>query len=87
MSPVLTLVLREPAWPDLHGRDVIHLANDTRIEIAGLEGGMASGLPSVAMRLDLPDGRVVVAETSLVLFLTAADGLKARYGDPREEMA
>ena len=26
---------------------------------------------------------VVIAETTLALFLTAADAFKARYGDPR----
>jgi hypothetical protein len=35
------------------------------------------------MRIDLDDGSVVLAETSLALFLTVADGLRARYGDPR----
>jgi len=28
---------------------------------------------------------VVLAETSLALFLTAADALRARHGDPRQE--
>jgi hypothetical protein len=72
------------AYPDLVGREVIHLGNDSPpIGITGLEGGMASGAPSVMIRLDLPDGRTVLAETSLKLFLTAAEALMARYGDPR----
>jgi hypothetical protein len=80
--PSMNIVLQEPAWPELRERtDVIHTTGP--IGIAGLEGGMESGKPSVALRIDLPDGRVVLAETSLSLFLTAADALRARYGDPR----
>ncbi len=69
-------------WPDLLKREVISI--DNRFEIAGLSNGMSKGDPSVAFRFDLPDGRIVFAQTSLKLFLTAADMLKARYGDPRE---
>ena len=88
MSAILSVILAEPAWPDLLERtdDVYHLAGGSHIQVTGLEGGMQSGRPSVAIRLDLEDGRVVLAETSLALFLSAADALKARYGDPREEM-
>jgi hypothetical protein len=61
------------------------LAHTTEpLRIGGLAGGMGSGKPSVAIAAFLPnDGGCVVAETSLALFLTAADALKARYGDPR----
>jgi hypothetical protein len=88
MSLVLSVVLQEPAWPDLRDRrdDIIHEAGGAHMEITGLDGGMHSGKPSVAVRLDLENGKVLIAETSLALFLTAADALKARYGDPREEM-
>lgn len=60
-----------------------HVAVDGEIEIGGLDGGMSSGKPSVAFCFGLPSGEVVLAETSMALFLTAADALKARYGDPR----
>jgi hypothetical protein len=33
--------------------------------------------------LDMGQDEVLVAQTTLALFLTAADVLKARYGDPR----
>jgi hypothetical protein len=62
---------------------LIHLSNDADIAVTGLEGGMQSGDPSVAFIFGLPDGRKVFAETSLRLLLMAADGFKARYGDPR----
>ncbi len=71
-------------WPDLKDKEVITSENIANpLQITGLAGGMASGKPSVTLRIDLADGRVVLAQTSLALLLTAADGLKARYGDPR----
>lgn len=54
------------------------------ITVAALEGGMASGKPSICIGMFLPnDGGCVVGETSLALFLAAADAFKARFGDPR----
>jgi hypothetical protein len=79
--PSIRLELTEPAWPELRDKAVIHVKDPLRI--TGLVAGMASGAPSVAIRLDLPDGQIIVAETSLQLFLAAADALKAKYGDPR----
>lgn len=71
------------AWPDLADKGKkVHWVEDT-IEVSALVGGMASGKPSVGLRLNLPDGSVCIAQTSLALFLTAAEALKARYGDPR----
>lgn len=60
---------------------IVHVTDP--ITVAGLTGGMTSGKPSVALLVPLPDGRTVVAETSLALFLTAADALRSRHGDPR----
>jgi hypothetical protein len=81
----LHLFLDEPAFPDLadHPERVIHVT--TPLSLAGLAGGMASGKPSVALRVDLPDGRVVLTETSLALLVAAVKGLMARYGDPTKE--
>ena len=55
--------------------------DDTPITITTLEGGMQSGAPSVGFIFDLPDGRKVFAQTSVRLFISAADAIKARYGD------
>ena len=55
------------------------------IVVGGLEGGMASGNPSVALLIETEPAAVIMAETSLKLFLWAADVLKAKYGDPRVE--
>lgn len=72
-------------WPDLAEKfktgKAQHIESD--IGVTAIAGGMASGAPSVALRFELADGTTVVAETSLALFLTAADAMKARYGDPR----
>jgi hypothetical protein len=75
--------LAPPTEDRLADGTLIHLGNDAAIEIGGLEAGMASGRPSLAFCFTLPDGRVVLAETSLVLFLAAADAFRARFGDPR----
>lgn len=63
--------------------DLIHLGADASIEIGALPAGMESGKPSIAISFALPDGRVVLAESSLQLLLTAADAFRAKYGDPR----
>jgi hypothetical protein len=75
----------EPTWPDLAEKAAEGMLHHvTRaISVAGLDHGMSSGKPSVAIRIDLNDGTSVLAETSLALFLTAADGLRAKFGDPR----
>lgn len=80
--PTIDIVLREPTWPDLADKPNVHHVTEP-IGITGLVGGMTSGAPSVALRIDLSNGDTVIAETSLKLLLTAADALKAKYGDPR----
>lgn len=50
--------------------------------VGGIPQGMASGAPSVAIIIPLPDGSVVFAETSLALFVSAADVLRAAYAPP-----
>lgn len=62
---------------------LIHLDGTAPIDVGALPRGMRSGEPSIAFCFRLPNRKVVLAETSLRLFLTAADGFKARYGDPR----
>lgn len=60
--------------------EVVHLGNDApAIKLTVLDGGMASGLPSVAFGFKLPDGRFVIAETSARLIVAAGRGLAARY--------
>jgi hypothetical protein len=64
--------------------DVIDLAAGS-FTIAGIPDGTASGAPAVALVFPLPDGHVAVAQTTLALFLTATDALRARHGDPRND--
>lgn len=78
----MNLIFEEPAWPDLEKKRVIHLGNDAKpIGVALLAGGTESGRPSVALRLDLPDGSVVIAETTARLFCTAARAMLAKHPD------
>lgn len=75
------------AHPDLDGKvgtdAVIHLGNDAPpISVTVLEGGTVSGQPSIMLRLDLPDGRTVLAETSWRLLAAASRAIAARYGWP-----
>ena len=83
--PVMKVILDEPTWPDLDAkRDQLTWLSgndDPPIQIGALEGGMVGGRPSVAIRIDLPDGGIVVAETSLRLFQMANAALLGRFGD------
>lgn len=85
--PVLSLHLRgDGAFGQLraaHGDPVV-ASNDSPIHVATLDSGMVRGKPSIAFGIVLPDGRWVFAETSLALFLVAADAFRAAHGDPRE---
>lgn len=57
---------------------VIHLGEGTKpIEIGTLRAGMQSGKDSVAICFPLPDGKVVVAETSAELFMAAGRAIAA----------
>lgn len=66
----------ETAYPDLE-IDKIVQSNDLRLVV--IDKGMKGGQPSVALRVDLPDGRVVISETSARLFCTSARMIMARY--------
>ena len=80
MIPLTIVLDGDNAWPDLYNRDdVIHATSS--IQIAVLEQGMESGRPSVTIRIDLPDGRTVLAQTSARLFCQAARILMAKHPD------
>lgn len=74
-------LIGDGAFDDVPKDKLIH--NLKPLRIAGLSGGMVSGKPSVAIGVFLDDGGCVLTETSLALFLSAADALKAKFGDPR----
>lgn len=63
-----------PAWADLTEKDIALHCTLTRVVV--IQGGMQSGLPSVALVMDLPDGKKVVAEVSARLFETASGAVR-----------
>lgn len=65
--------------PEYKDRETIR--GEINVALA-LPAGMQSGNPSVAFLIELPDGKLVFAETSLKIFLTAAAAFKGRYGHP-----
>lgn len=54
--------------------------DDGSITVGVLSGGMTSGRPSVVLRIDGPDGKVVCCETSWRALRLACDAISARYG-------
>ncbi len=82
MASIIHLQLDgDGAFQDLRGKmmGVHHLTGD--FTIAGLTAGMVSGRPSLVLRFDLPGGQVVLQETSVRVFLAAADTIRAKFGD------
>ena len=80
MSALKVHLEEEGAFKDYQDKKIIHLGNDAQpIRIAALEGGMASGKPSIAIGIEIGDDTLVLAETSLKLFLAAADMLRVRF--------
>jgi len=79
--PVIKLDLEgKGAFADLAESQqvVVHLTG--QFIIAALDKGMTSGRPSLALRFDLDDGTVVIQETSVAAFLTAAAAIRGRFG-------
>lgn len=85
--PVLNIILDgDGCWPDAHP-DQAHVMNCIEhgaMSVALLRGGMESGAHSVTFRIDAPDGRIVLAQTSLALFLNAARMFQARLEYERD---
>ena len=78
------------AWSDLRERIessdptlIQAMGNDTVWYLTILEGGMTSGKYSVGLRLDLADGRVVVAETSWEALTTALSAMRGKIEPQR----
>jgi hypothetical protein len=51
--------------------------------IGGLGNATAEGRPSVMLGIKVGEKEYLAKQTTLSLFLSAADALKAKYGDPR----
>jgi len=72
----MSVHLTGDCWVYLKDKQVL---GADEIGFALLDKGMESGLPAVAIRLDLPDGRVVVGQMSARLFCTAARMFVAKH--------
>lgn len=65
-----------PPWSD--AKEIAHLPDQPWL-LAGLEGGMSSGKPSIALRLELSDGQSVIAETSIAAWIAATCALRGAF--------
>ncbi len=78
MPDIIVHGMGNGAFANYQDRELIHLGDGAPpIRIVLLKHGMKSGKPSVGIVLELPLGEVVIAETSLQVFLAAADALRA----------
>jgi len=57
--------------------------NKKSLTIGAMANGTEQGNPIVMVGMELEDKSILVAQTTLALFLGAAEALKAKYGDPR----
>jgi len=85
MTMIRVIADGDDAWVDLKGwvesgdpRLIMAMGSTTRWQLSYLEAGMESGSASIGLRLDLPDGRVVLAETSWGALQMAFAALKGR---------
>jgi len=79
--PTIRLIMDgDSAFFDLQGResDVIHRTGP--FTVAALARGMRSGHPSLAIRIDLPEKKVLIQETSVAAWLAVARALEGKYG-------
>lgn len=89
-APALQVVLEaEPGlWGDLAEKREAGTLVDAReadaMTFATVRGGMASGLPLLMVRIDLPDGRTIVAQTSVAALLAAARLVAGRHAQEIE---
>lgn len=87
MNEIKVILEGDGCWPDLAEKEkegkFIHLP-DPQMQIAALSKGMTSGKPSISIRFELPDGKTVMAETSMRLFIAAAEAFKAKYAQELE---
>lgn len=78
----------DACWPDLSfgkNANAIHLTEGNPIKIAVLTAGMTSGRPSIAIRIDLPGGPAIVAETSARLLVSIGRLIEAKYPNLLED--
>lgn len=80
---------QDGCWPDVGVKQQAGLlkTSETPIGMALLLAGMKDGRPSVSLRIDLPDGQLVLAQTSLRLLSSAVRAMEVkatlRVGPPQ----
>jgi hypothetical protein len=77
----LTIVIHhktDPSlWPEIEGRG--HVDAGVLAHVAILDEGMESGLPSVMLRLDMPDGTTIIAQQTARQIATLGRLIMAKY--------
>lgn len=68
----------EGCWPEIEKRTKIDLMGHDAppIQLAMVAAGMTDGESALIFRIDLPDGQIVLTQTSLPRFLEAAKALQ-----------
>ena len=81
--PEIRLIIARPGdpppWPDLVAPGAYTSIPDAGWQVAVLAQGMASGAPSVALRIDTGHGVPLVIETSLAAWIAATAGMRGAF--------
>jgi len=79
--PVINVILEEGFISDYSPDEIIHIGDSSgaAIRITALEHGMTSGKASVGIGIPMPDGKIILVESSLELFMGAAAVLGAKF--------
>lgn len=64
-------------WPELNPDECLDLT-DVEWKVALLQNGTVRGKPTVLLRVDVEGGRPILLQTTLALFLAAAEAFKGR---------
>lgn len=77
-----TILDPDEHWDDLLEKEVIYFGNEAPpVEIVAMSKGMASERTSISLRLDLPDGRIVIVETALYELARVVQTLQEQFGE------
>lgn len=82
MNIIKVILEGDGCWEDLPDKiksDKVIWLREGTISIAALSKGMKSGKPSISIRIELPDGKTLIAETSMRLFIATAEAFEQRY--------
>jgi hypothetical protein len=86
MTGLNIIINGDGAWPDITAKraegKLIDLMDDPHAKwsLACLPRGTQGGNPTVTARFDLPDGRVILTQTTLKLLKSAVRAFEAAHG-------